>query len=134
MRLWVLCSLAFAVAACSESKDSKTAEGPMPPSELESDRALCTSAERDGLINPETMEVFDFRRLQPGDSGFDADKSVLESLGVQRLRQYYLRYKADSQVGLKVTSQKRCDINETKKNKGLYCGCIEWNIAVAASQ
>ena len=102
--------------------------------QADADKALCVDSERKDLINPETMAAFDFRPLQAGDPGFNSKPSVLEPLGTKRLRQYYFRYKADSQVGLKVTAQKRCDINEVQKDKHRYCGCIDWNIAVLASQ
>jgi hypothetical protein len=55
-------------------------------------------SERSGLINPETFKMFDFRLLAAGDAGFHTKPSVLEELGHKRLRQYYLRYKADSQA------------------------------------
>jgi hypothetical protein len=90
-------------------------------------------SERSGLINPETFKMFDFRLLAAGDAGFHTKPSVLEELGHKRLRQYYLRYKADSQAGLNVTIQKQCSIYQRAKNDQLWCGCVNWNVAVAAS-
>lgn len=110
--------LALLVAGCSQSEGNDPNSGqPRALSLLERDKALCKKQVTENLLNPETVQFFEFNPT------LESDPS-LAVLG-QNVRQYRLRYKADSKVGLKVTSVETCTVVLLKGDNDDVCMCMD---------
>ena len=116
----VACSvfLVLLAAGCSklEGNDSNS-EQPRDLSLLERDKALCEQQVTKDLLNPETVQFFEFNSILEVDP-------YAAALG-RNARQYRLRYKADSKVGLKVTSVETCTVAMLKSDAEDFCICME---------
>lgn len=86
------------------------------------DQKLCGASVSKELINPETFQLFDFEQISKGDLPYK--KSILEETfsTLSHFRQYQLRYKVDSKIGLKVTSIQRCDVYNDQHSRE-FCSC-----------
>lgn len=117
-----LATLVAIVTACGSGESEKRRQQPLTQAQL--DQQLCEQHVVRDLMNPETVEFFEFEPINRDDARFRP--SVLEETfsSLSDFRQYRMRYKADSKVGLKVTSIERCDAYKHAKG-GQMCTCSE---------
>lgn len=95
-----------------------------PKTQAELDERLCEKSVARELINPETLEFFEFERVAREDSRYKTSALEETFSNLSNFRQYHLRYKTDSKVGLKVTSVERCYAYR-RQETGEMCTCTE---------
>lgn len=115
---------ALLILSCSPpSSDGKAVNQSAEQTLEDRDQALCHASVLKNLLNPETAQFFEFSPIRETDPSYRP--SILAELGNRDIRQYRLRYKAESRVGLKVTSINNCVVSKPKSRPEDYCICVE---------
>jgi hypothetical protein len=110
------------ILACSAESGEGTSDKSLTTAET--DKKLCESHVLKNLINPETFQPFEFAALREGDAGW-RNMDFMKPVGNEPLRQYRFRYKAQSKVGLTVTSLNHCGVLKHIRSGELFCVCTE---------